>query len=318
MKSKNFAITGVAGYIAPRHLKAIKDVNGNLLASLDPFDSVGIIDSYFPNSNFFREIEQFDKYLSDIQRFENKKLDYLSICSPNHLHDSHMRLAMRQSADAICEKPLVLEPNHLDVLQKLELETGQRIWTVLQLRVHKSLLELKSKIDLSTVKKRHKIRLTYVTSRGNWYHESWKGDLQKSGGIASNIGIHFFDMLIWIFGKVDFSEIHLSKDNKMGGFIELENADVEWFLSLDPKDIPFNDSLLQRTFRSIKVDDEDFEFSGGFTELHSTIYNETLSGRGFGIEQARPAIEIVEKIRNSKVSNNNKGSVHPIIKSKYS
>jgi len=311
---KNFAIIGIAGYIAPKHLKAIKDINANLLASLDPFDSVGIIDSFFPESHYFKDSSEFENYILNSNQLHKSKIDFISICTPNHLHESHIKIALRLEADSICEKPLVLDPFQLDILQKIENYSNNRIWTILQLRVHPSLLDLKRKVNLKLSKKNYKIRLTYITSRGNWYYKSWKGDIEKSGGITTNIGIHFFDMLLWIFGKEVYSELHFKTENRIGGFLELENANVEWYLSLEPSDIPFNEGLLQRTFRSISVDKEEFEFSGGFTELHSNVYKKTVEGNGFGIDDARPAIELTHKIRNLKTKKTPKGTIHPLVK----
>lgn len=315
----NFALTGLAGYIAPRHLKAIKETGNRLVAAVDPHDSVGIIDSYFPDAAFFTEVERFDRHLEKIRR-ENKgeAVDYMTICSPNHLHDAHIRLAMRVGADAICEKPLVLNPWNLDVLQELEEEYGQRVWTILQLRVHPSLIELKKKIDAEKSEKRHKIRLTYITSRGTWYHYSWKGDHEKSGGIGTNIGIHFFDMLMWLFGPAQNMELYVREDNRMGGYLELPNADVEWFLSLEPEDIPNNADDIQRTFRTISVDGDEIEFSGGFTDLHTRVYEETLAGNGFGIDDARPSIELVHKLRTMVLTKKPSGIFHPSIKNLFS
>ncbi len=311
---KNFALTGLAGYIAPRHLKAIKDTGNRLVAAVDPHDSVGIIDSYFPDAAFFTEIERFDRHLEKLRRADDgEAIDYLTICSPNHLHDAHIRLAMRLKADAICEKPLVLNPWNLDVLQELEQEYGQRVWTILQLRVHPSLIELKKKIDAEKGDKRHKIRLTYITSRGTWYHYSWKGDNEKSGGIGTNIGIHFFDMLMWLFGPAQNMELYVREDDRMGGYMELPNADVEWFLSLEPQDIPNNADNTQRTFRTISVDGDEIEFSGGFTDLHTRVYEETLKGNGFGIEDARPSIELVHKLRTMDLTTKKTGLIHPSI-----
>ena len=311
---KNFALTGLAGYIAPRHLKAIKDTGNRLVAAVDPHDSVGIIDSYFPDASFFTEVERFDRHLEKIRREkEGEAVDYITICSPNHLHDAHIRLAMRVGADAICEKPLVLNPWNLDVLQELEEEYGQRVWTILQLRVHPSLIQLKKRIEAEKSEKRHKIRLTYITSRGTWYHYSWKGDQEQSGGIGTNIGIHFFDMLMWLFGPAQTTELYVREPNRMGGYIELPNADVEWFLSLEPEDIPNRADEDQRTFRTISVDGEEIEFSGGFTDLHTKVYEETLNGNGFGIEDARPSIELVHKLRTMKLTENPTGVVHPSI-----
>lgn len=311
---KNFALTGLAGYIAPRHLKAIKDTGNHLVAAVDPHDSVGIIDTYFPNAAFFTEVERFDRHLEKIRREDNgEAVDYMTICSPNHLHDAHIRLAMRVGADAICEKPLVLNPWNLDVLQELEKEYGQRVWTILQLRVHPSLIQLKKRIEAEKSDIRHKIRLTYITSRGTWYHYSWKGDQEKSGGIGTNIGIHFFDMLMWLFGPAQTTELYVREANRMGGYIELPNADVEWFLSLEPEDIPNRADEDQRTFRTISVDGEEIEFSGGFTDLHTKVYEETLKGNGFGIEDARPSIELVHKLRTMKLTEKPSGVIHPSI-----
>lgn len=314
--TKNFAFTGLAGYIAPRHLLAIKETGNRLVAAVDPHDSVGIIDSYFPNASFFTEVERFDRHLEKIKREDaGEKVDYMSICSPNHLHDAHIRLAMRVGADAICEKPLVLNPWNLDALQALEKEYGQRVWTILQLRVHPSLIKLKEKLEAQKSNKRHKIRLTYITSRGLWYHYSWKGNEEQSGGIGTNIGIHFFDMLMWLFGPAQRMELHIREKNRMGGFLELPNADVEWYLSLEPEDIPDNENNQQRTFRSIAVDGDEIEFSGGFTDLHTRVYEEIIAGNGFGIEDARPSIELAHKLRTMEVSEKPSGLVHPIVES---
>lgn len=292
----------MAGYIAVRHLNAIKETGNNLLASLDKFDSVGRIDSFFPESDFFVEFERFDRHFDKLKR-NGTKIDYVSICSPNYLHDSHIRFALRHHADAICEKPIVLNPWNIDALQEIERETGNRIYTVLQLRLHPRIKALREKILAEQSEKKHDIDLTYITSRGNWYNISWKGDVHKSGGVATNIGIHFFDMLSWIFGETQENIVHLSKHNKTAGYLELKNARVRWFLSLDYNDIP--DEVKRsgkRTFRSITVDGEEIEFSDGFTELHTDTYNEILAGRGFGIEEARKSVETVYKIRNSELS----------------
>lgn len=311
---KNFALTGLAGYIAPRHLKAIKDTGNRLVAAIDPHDSVGIIDSFFPDAAFFTEVERFDRHLEKIRRSDSgKAIDYMTICSPNHLHDAHIRLALRVGADAICEKPLVLNPWNLDILQELEEEYGQKVWTLLQLRVHPTLIALKKKLESETSNKRHKIKLTYITSRGTWYHYSWKGDESKSGGIGTNIGIHFFDMLMWLFGRPDNVELYVREKNRMGGFLDLPNADVEWYLSLEPEDIPDNAQKDQRTYRSIDIDGEEIEFSGGFTDLHTKVYQETLKENGFGIEDARPSIELVHKLRTMDLTQKPSGIVHPSI-----
>lgn len=311
---KNFALTGLAGYIAPRHLKAIRATGNRLVAAVDPHDSVGIIDSYFPDAAFFTEVERFDRHLEKIRREnEGEAIDYLTICSPNHLHDAHIRLAMRVGADAICEKPLVLNPWNLDILQELEEEYRQRVWTILQLRVHPSLIQLKKRIEAEKSDKHHKIRLTYITTRGLWYHYSWKGDQEESGGIGTNIGVHFFDMLMWLFGAAQKTELYIREDNRMGGYLELPNADVEWFLSLEPEDIPNNADDSQRTFRTISVDGDEIEFSSGFTDLHTKVYEETLAGNGFGIEDARPSIELVHKLRTMDLTEKPSGLVHPSI-----
>lgn len=311
---KNFAFTGIAGYIAPRHLTAIKDTGNRLVAAVDPHDSVGIIDSYFPQASFFTQIERFDRHLEKIRREgKGEAIDYMTICSPNFLHDAHIRLALRVGADAICEKPLVLNPWNLDALQELEEEYQQRVWTILQLRVHPALIELKKNLESNNSKERKKIRLTYITSRGTWYHHSWKGDLEKSGGIGTNIGIHFFDMLMWLFGPTHRSELYIREKNRMGGYLELPNADVEWYLSLEAMDIPNNNDNKQQTFRSISVDGEEIEFSGGFTDLHTRVYEETLKGNGFGLDDARPSIELVHNMRNVKLKDTPGGLVHPII-----
>ncbi|MCK5087842.1 MAG: Gfo/Idh/MocA family oxidoreductase [Melioribacteraceae bacterium] len=314
---KNFALTGVAGYVAPRHLKAIKDTNNNLIAALDPHDSVGILDRFFSEAHYFSEFDRFDRHLEKLKRSsEEQSIDYLSICSPNHLHDAHIRLALRVGADAICEKPIVLNPWNLDLLQELENETGKKVFTILQLRVHPSLIELKEKISKSNSKKKHDVCLTYITSRGPWYHFSWKGDSKKSGGVGTNIGIHFFDLLIWLFGNVQSSKVHLNNHDKMSGFIELENAYVKWFLSIDKNDLPKEAiSKSKPTYRSIKIDDEEVEFTEGFTDLHTKVYEKTLAGNGFGIADAKPSVELAYNIRNADISNDTE-TIHPFLKVK--
>lgn len=314
--TKNFALTGIAGYIAPRHLKAIKETGNNLIAAVDPHDSVGILDQFFPETSFFTEFERFDRHLEKLRREEpENKLDYLSICSPNHLHDAHIRLGLRLGADVICEKPLVLNPWNLDILENLQDEFKQKIYTVLQLRVHPALIELKKKIDADKSGKKKEVILTYITSRGNWYNFSWKGDVRKSGGVATNIGIHFFDLLMWFFGKPVHSEVHINQEDKMGGFIELPNANVKWFLSIDGNDLPKSAlDANQRTYRSILIDDNEVEFTQGFTDLHTLIYQNVLDGNGFGIEHARPSIELVHSIRNAKVLEiSDADKKHPLI-----
>jgi UDP-N-acetyl-2-amino-2-deoxyglucuronate dehydrogenase len=310
---KNFGIIGVAGYIAVRHLNAIKETGNNLLASLDKFDSVGRIDNYFPESDFFVEFERFDRHFDKLKR-TGTKIDYVSICSPNYLHDSHIRFALRHQAEAICEKPIVLNPWNVEALQEIENETGRKIYTILQLRLHPKLLELREKIKNGPKDKVYDVDMTYITSRGNWYFISWKGDIQKSGGVATNIGIHFFDMLSWIFGDTRKNIVHLSEPHKAAGYIELENARVRWFLSLDYKDIP--ESVIRsgkRTFRSITVNGEEIEFSEGFADLHTMSYKEILAGRGFGLKDARQSVETAYIIRNSKPVGL-QGDYHPILK----
>ena len=315
---KKFALIGAAGYIAPRHMKAIKDTGNILLAALDRCDSVGIIDQYFPEADFFTEFERFDRHIDKLRRSGNK-IDYVSICSPNYLHDAHIRFALRNDADAICEKPLVLNPWNLDALEEIERETGRKVYNILQLRVHPSIIALKKRIgeEYKNRDKKYNIDLTYITSRGKWYFISWKGDLSKSGGVATNIGIHFFDMLMWIFGKVKHHEVHYSEPlKKMAGYIELEKANVRWFLSVDYNDLPEEiKNRGQRTYRSITFDGEEIEFSGGFTDLHTEVYKDILNGGGFGIEDARPSIELVYQIRNIKPVGFN-DRAHPLAEKK--
>ncbi|MDO9580148.1 MAG: Gfo/Idh/MocA family oxidoreductase [Bacteroidales bacterium] len=311
--SKNFGIIGVAGYIAVRHLHAIKETGNNLLASLDKFDSVGRIDNYFPESDFFVEFERFDRHFDKLKR-TGTKIDYVSICSPNYLHDSHIRFALRHQAEAICEKPIVLNPWNIEALQEIENETGHKIYTVLQLRLHPKLQELREKVLNGPKGKIYDVDLSYITSRGNWYSISWKGDIQKSGGVATNIGIHFFDMLSWIFGTSKKNIVHLSEPNKAAGFLELENARVRWFLSLDYNDIPDHVKTNgQRIFRSITVEGKEIEFSDGFADLHTLSYKEILAGRGFGLKEARQSVETAYTIRNAKPVGL-KGDYHPILR----
>lgn len=309
---KNFGLVGIGGYIAVRHLKAILETGNNLVAALDKNDSVGIIDSYFPNADFFVEFERFDRHIDKLRR-KGTKIDYMSICSPNYLHDSHIRFALRSQADAICEKPLVLNPWNIDALEEIEKETGKKVYNVLQLRLHPSIIALKEKIDRSQGKI-YDIDLTYITSRGNWYDISWKGDVHKSGGIATNIGVHFFDMLTWIFGDVKENIVHISQDSKAAGFLMLEKARVRWFLSVDYNDLPENiKEKGQRTYRSITVEDEEIEFSGGFTDLHTKTYEKILNGEGFGLQHARKSIETVYTIRNASPAGL-RGEYHPFCK----
>lgn len=309
----NFAVIGVAGYIAPRHLKAIKETNNILLAALDRCDSVGIIDSYFPYSDFFVEFERFDRHIDKLRRTE-KKIDIVSICSPNYLHDSHIRFALRSGAHTICEKPLVLNPWNIDALAEYEKDTGKNVYNVLQLRLHPAIQTLRQKILNGPKDKKYDIQLTYVTSRGNWYHFSWKGDIEKSGGIATNIGVHFFDMLTWIFGDVKENITHISKPDKASGFLELARARVRWFLSIDYNDLPEQSKEEgKRTYRNILIDNEEIEFSDGFSDLHTETYREIIAGRGFGLTEAKNSIETVYNIRNS-MSVGCKGDYHPMCK----
>lgn len=311
--TKNFALIGAAGYIAPRHMKAIKDTNNDLIAALDKFDSIGIIDSFFPEADFFIETERFDRHMDKLRRQGKRKIDYVSICSPNYLHDAHIRLSLRNDADAICEKPLVLNPWNVDALQEIEQETGKKIYNILQLRLHPSVIKLKEKIDNGPKDKVYDIDLTYITSRGHWYFMSWKGDIEKSGGVATNIGVHFFDMITNVFGKVKQNIVHYSIPNTAAGFIQTEKARVRWFLSLDPKFIPTELAKQgQRTFRSATVANEEIEFSGGFTDLHTISYREILKGNGYGSEEARNTIETVHHIRNAKPIGI-KGDYHPFL-----
>jgi len=309
---KRFALVGGAGYVAPRHMRAIKDTGNQLVGVLDPNDSVGIIDSYFPEAHFFTEFERFDRYV-DKKKRKGNSIDYVSICSPNYLHDAHIRFALRNGADAICEKPLVLNPWNIDGLEEMEKDTGFSAYNILQLRLHPALIELKEKIDEKKSDKKHEIDLTYITSRGNWYFISWKGDEAKAGGIATNIGIHFFDMLIWIFGKVQMNVVHVFEPNKAAGFLELENARVRWFLSVDENSLPEDvRSSGQRTYRSITVDGKEVEFSKGFTDLHTLSYQEILKGNGFELQEARASVETAYNIRNTKPTLM-RGERHPYI-----
>ena len=310
---KNFALIGAAGYIAPRHLKAIKDTGNNLVAALDPFDSVGIMDSYFPNSDFFTEYERFDRHIEKIKR-SGTNLDYVSICTPNYLHDAHMRFGLNNGADVICEKPIVLNPWNIDALQEKEKETGQKIYNILQLRLHQSVIDLKNKIDNGPKGKIYDVDLAYLTSRGHWYYTSWKGDMHKSGGIATNIGVHFFDMLGWIFGDVKKNTVHLHTHDRAAGYLEFEKARVRWFLSINYNTIPEEVKASGlRTYRAINIGDDTFEFSGGFTELHTRSYEHVLEGKGFGLNESKQAINIVHEIRH-QTPLGLKGDYHPFAK----
>lgn len=297
---KNFALIGAAGYVAPRHMKAIKETGNHLIAALDPFDSVGVIDSYFPGADFFVEFERFDRHIEKLRR-KGTQLDYLSVCSPNYLHDAHIRFGLRVGADVICEKPLVLNPWNIDALEEIEHETGRKIYNILQLRLHPSVIELKKKIEEGPKDKIYDIDLTYLTSRGNWYYTSWKGEISKSGGIATNIGVHFFDMLMWIFGDLKENVVHLHTHDRAAGYLELERARVRWFLSINYDVIPEQiKEAGARTYRSLQIEGQEFEFSGGFTELHTRSYEDVLSGGGFRLREAQKAIQIVHDIRNTQ------------------
>ena len=308
---KNFALIGSAGYIAPRHFKAIKENNCDLLASLDPSDSVGVVDSYFPKSSFFTEFERFDRHIERLKQEKKIALNYLSICSPNYLHDAHIRAGLRWGCDVICEKPIVITIRNLEALRKLEIQYEKKIYNILQLRLHPTIIDLKKTIDLNKNNKIHDIDLTYITSRGNWYYSSWKGNDSKSGGISSNIGIHFFDMLSWIFGDLVKNVVHLREHDRAAGYLEFKKARVRWFLSI-------NSSLLSKdcnrtTFRSIKIDDRELEFSDGFTDLHTKSYENILNGKGFRLDEATASIDLAQKIRYSKISNLS-GDYHPFVK----
>ena len=313
---KNFALIGAAGYIAPRHMKAIKETNNNLIVALDKCDSVGIIDSYFPDADFFTEFERFDRHVDKLKRKE-KNIDYVSITTPNYLHDSHIRWALRSGCDAICEKPLVLNPWNLDALKEIEKESGKKVYNILQLRLHPSIVALKEKVEKelkANPNKVYDIDLTYLTSRGHWYFISWKGDEKKSGGIATNIGVHFYDMLSWIFGDVEENIVHVKTEYANAGFLKLKHANVRWFLSVLYDYIPDNIKAKgQRTYRSITVDGEEIEFSGGFTELHTRSYEEILKGNGFGLDEAKKSIDIVSTIRHLEPVGL-KGEYHPFAK----
>ena len=310
---KNFALFGAAGYIAPRHLKAIKDTNNRLVAAYDNFDSVGILDSFFPDAAFFTEFEIFDRHCSKIKNTE-QKLDYVSNSTPNYLHDAHNRYSMRLGADVNSEKPLVLNPWNIDQLAKIENETGQHINTILQLRLHESIINLKKKIESAPKDKIFDVDLTYITSRGNWYYTSWKGDIHKSGGIATNIGVHFYDMLQWVFGKVTRNVVHVMSHDRCAGYLELEKARVRYFLSINADNLPENAVQGEkRTYRTINIDGDEFEFSQGFTELHTESYRKIIEGKGFGIEDARESVNIVHTIRNSQPIGL-KGDYHPLAK----
>ncbi|MBO4543098.1 MAG: Gfo/Idh/MocA family oxidoreductase [Bacteroidales bacterium] len=312
---KNFALVGLGGYIAPRHLRAIKETGNNLLVALDRNDSVGIIDTYFPNADFFTEPERFERYVYKVQHGQDEKLDFFSICTPNYLHDAHIRIALLNGADAICEKPLVLNPWNVDALAALEKETGHKIYNILQMRYQPTIMALKDRIDADKSGKVYDIDLTYITSRGKWFQYSWKGDIAKSGGLATNIGIHFFDMLLNIFGEMKQIVVHHRDSHVVAGYMELQKARVRWFLSVDSCYLPqWVKEKGQSTYRSIKIEGEELEFTNGFTDLHTLSYQHILNGNGFGLEQARPSIDVVYKIRTMDISNEAKECRHPFLK----
>ena len=310
---KNFALIGAAGYIAPRHLRAIQDTGNTLVAALDTCDSVGIMDSFFPKTAFFNEFERFDRHIEKLRRTGNP-IDYVSICSPNYLHDAHIRFALRNNAHVICEKPLVLNPWNIDALLDVERENEGRAYSILQLRLHPSIIALKQKVDNSPADEVFDVDLTYLTARGNWYYTSWKGDVTKSGGIATNIGVHFYDMLSWVFGEVKTNKVHVHTHDRAAGYLEFDRARVRWFLSINADTLP--DSIRERgqtTYRSITIDNEEIEFSNGFTDLHTASYQHILDGEGFGIAEARQSIEIVHDIRTAPLSPL-VGDYHPLTK----
>ncbi len=321
MTVKNFALIGAAGFIAPRHMKAIKETGNNLCAAYDIFDSVGIVDSFFPKCAFFTQYELFERHLTKMTSnlltpdgCHHSSVDYVSVCTPNYLHDAHIRFGLRAGADVICEKPIVLNPWNIDALEKIERETGGKIYNILQLRLHPAIKGLKERVEKGDPNKIYDIDLTYITSRGNWYYTSWKGDERKSGGVATNIGVHFYDMLNWIFGEVKENIVHIADHDRVAGYLELERARVRYFLSINSNTLP-EEALKQgkRTYRSLMIEGEEIEFSDGFTELHTETYSQILSGEGYGLNAARGSIEIVHHIRNAKPIGL-KGEYHPYAK----
>lgn len=310
---KNFALIGAAGYIAPRHMRAIKDLGHNLAVAYDVNDSVGIIDSISPQSEFFTEFERFLEHANQLKRDPATALDYVAICSPNYLHHAHIAAGLRLGCDVICEKPLVPTPALIDELARIEQETGKRVYNILQLRHHDAILKLKEKVAKSPPEKKFDVELTYITSRGKWYLESWKGDDRKSFGIATNIGVHFYDMLHFIFGKLQRNEVHYTGNTKAAGYLEYERARVRWFLSIDSNDLPADVKGKKPTYRSIDVSGEQLEFSEGFTDLHTTSYQEILGGRGYGLEDARHCIETVNAIRGARAVHSQSTEAHPML-----
>lgn len=306
---KTFGLIGAAGFIAPRHMKAIRESGNAIVCALDRFDSVGVLDSYFPDADFFTEFERFDRHVEKL-RLRGTPLDYISICSPNYLHDAHIRFGLRNDADVICEKPLVLNPWNIDSLAHLEQQTGRKVFNILQLRLHPAIMSLREKVQGSPGRI-HDVDLTYITSRGNWYYSSWKGDISKSGGIATNIGVHFYDMLSWIFGPVRRNDVHIHTHDRAAGYLEFERARVRWFLSINASTLPEDVAVKgKRTFRSLTLDGESVEFSDGFTELHTQSYLDILSGKGFPLDEVRSAIQVVHAIRN-QAPMGLRGDYHP-------
>lgn len=308
--SKRFALIGAGGYIAPRHMKAIKETGNDLVAAMDKNDSVGIMDSYFPQAEFFTEFERFDRHLYKLKR-KGQGIDFLTVCSPNYLHDAHIRFGLRLGADVICEKPLVLNPWNIDALAEMEEETGHKVYTILQLRVHPKVIDLRNRLLQELPVHKHEVDLVYITSRGKWYFSSWKGDISKSGGIATNIGVHFYDLLGWLFGDVVNNIVHLRTEDRVAGYLEYEHARVRYFLSINEKTLP--DELLaagKKTYRRLLIDGSEFEFSEGFTDLHTVSYEEILAGRGFGLHESRRSIQTVHDIRNAEVVGLS-GDYHP-------
>ncbi|GAB3993157.1 Gfo/Idh/MocA family oxidoreductase [Spirosoma daeguense] len=309
---KKFALIGAAGFVAPRHMKAINETGNVLVTAFDKFDSVGVLDSYFPNANFFTEFERFDRHIDKLRRQANP-IDYITICSPNYLHDAHIRFGLRSDTDVICEKPLVLNPWNIDALAEMENETGKHVYNILQLRLHPSIIALKNRIENGPADKIYDLDLAYITSRGKWYNISWKGDVAKSGGIATNIGVHFFDMLAWIFGKVQKNVVHIREHNTASGYLELSKARVRWFLSTDPESLPTAvKQKNKQTYRSLQIEGEEIEFSDGFTDLHTKSYEAILAGNGFGLQEAYPSIEIVHDIRNANLTQLS-SDYHPLV-----
>lgn len=313
MSIKRFALIGASGYVAPRHVKAIKATGNSLVAATDPHDNVGYLDSYYPKTAFFKEFERFDRYMDKLKN-QNKGVDFVSICSPNHLHDSHIKSALRWGADAICEKPLVLNPWNIDVLKRVEKESGKRIWNILQLRHHPTIIALKKKIDTANSDKIFDVDLTYITSRGLWYYSSWKGQEEKSGGIATNIGVHFYDMLSWVFGDLKQNTVHIHTHDRAAGYLEFEKARVRWFLSINDEVLPDEVKAKgQGTYRSLTLEGEELEFSDGFTNLHTRVFEQIIAGKGYGLEDARKAIKIVHSVR-TQAPIGLKGVYHPFAK----